>query len=136
MSTTTEATVEEFRYIFATLGIPQQIVTDNGSQFVSKMFQRFTSSNNIKHIKSSPYHPATNGLSERFVQTLKQALRVSRNDNRSLQHRLASLLMNYRNARHSTTETTPAYLMMGRELLCRLHLLKLDLRGTVTKAMT
>lgn len=100
------------------------------------MFQRFTSSNNIKHIKSSPYHPATNGLAERFVQTLKQALRVSRKDNRFLQHRLASFLMNYSNARHSTTDTAPAYLMMGRELRCRLHLLKPDLRGTVSKAMT
>ena len=128
--------MDELRYIFARWGIPQQIVTDNGPQFVSKMFQRFTSSNNIKHIKSSPYHPATNGLAERFVQTLKQALRVSRKDNRSLQHRLASFLMNYRNARHSTTETAPACLMMGRELRCRLHLLKPDLRGTVSKAMT
>ena len=61
-STITEATVSELCYIFARWRIPQQIVTDNGPQFVSEMFQRFKSSNNIKHIKSSPYHPATNGL--------------------------------------------------------------------------
>eukprot|EP00731_Ephydatia_muelleri_P013854 Em0007g1164a len=131
-STTTEVTIDELRTTFARWGIPQQIVTDNGQQFVSEMFQRFMSHNNIKHIKSSPYHPATNGLAERFVQTLKQALR----DERSLQHRLASFLLSYRNSRHATTETAPSYLMMGRELRCRLHLLKPDLRGTVSKAMT
>ena len=131
-STTTEASVNELHYIFARW----EIVTDNGPLFVSKMFQRFTSSNDIKHIKSSPYQPATNGLAERFVQTLKQALRVTWKDNISFQHRLASFLMNYRNARHSTTETAPAYLMMGRELRCWLHLLKPDLRGTVSKTTT
>lgn len=68
-STTTEVTIDELRTTFARWGIPQQIVTDNGPQFVSEMFQRFMSHNNIKHIKSSPYHPATNGLAERFVQT-------------------------------------------------------------------
>ena len=134
-STTTKATVDELCYIFARWGIPQQTVINNGPQFASEMFQRFTSSNNIKYIKSSPYYPA-NDLAERFVQTLKQALRLSRKDNRSLQHRLASFLMNYRNTRHSTTKTAPANLMMGGELRCQLHLLKPDLRGTVSKAMT
>ncbi len=30
-----------------------------------------------KHIRSAPYHPSTNGLAERFVQLLKQALKSS-----------------------------------------------------------
>ena len=36
------------------------------------MFQRFMKSNGIKHVLSAPYHPATNGLAECFVQTMKQ----------------------------------------------------------------
>ena len=42
----------------------------------------FLALNNIhvKHLKSSPYHPATNGLVERFIQTLKQALRILKRD--------------------------------------------------------
>ena len=42
----------------------------------------FLALNNIhvKHLKSSPYHPATNGLVECFIQTLKQALRVLKRD--------------------------------------------------------
>ena len=131
--TTAESTIEELRLLVARWGIPVQIVTDNGPQFASQAFERFTSLNHIKHITTSPYHPATNGLAERFVQTLKQALCSSRKDGRTFQHRLASFLMNYRNARHATTEESPARLMIGRDVRSRLHLLTPDLAGTVAK---
>lgn len=90
-------------------------------------FDRFVSLNNIKHLTSSQYHPATNGQVERLVQTLKQALKVSKCESKSLQHRLASFLLQYRNSRHASTETSPALLMIGHELHSRLHLLKPDL---------
>ena len=53
-----------------------------------------------------------------------------------MQHRLANFLLQYRNARHASTETSPALLMIGRDLRSRLHLLKPDLRGTALKAST
>ena len=134
--TTTDKTVDALRAIFARWGIPLQMVTDNGPQFTSAGFERFLALNNIKHVRSSPYHPATNGLAERFVKTLKNALRVSKGDGHTLQHRLASFLLNYRNARHSTTEVTPATLMIGRDLRCRLSLLKPGLRDSVFKNVT
>ena len=134
--TTTEDTIEKLRDMFARWGIPTQIVSDNGPQFTSEMFVRFTRANNIKHTTTSPYHPATNGLAERFVQTLKQALRVSRKDGRTLNGRLNNFLISYRNARHSTTERTPAQLLIGRDLRSRLHLLKPNLRDTVLRNQT
>ena len=87
--------------------------------------------NSIKHYKSSPYHPATNGLAERFAQTLTNALQVSRKEPRTLQHRMANFLLTYRNSRHDSTEASPATLMISRDLRSRLHLLRPDLRGTV-----
>jgi transposase InsO family protein len=48
-------------------GIPKQIVSDNGPQFTSGEFENFTKQNGIKHYKSAPFHPATNGLVERNV---------------------------------------------------------------------
>ena len=102
--TTASTTIQELRSLFARWGIPQQLVTDNGPQFVAQEFQMFVKANNIKHVKSSPYHPATNGLAERFVQTLKRALKVSKHERRTLQHRVAQFLLNYRNAQHATTE--------------------------------
>jgi transposase InsO family protein len=73
-------TIEVLRTIFARNGIPSRVVTDNGSQFTSSEFQQFMGLNGIKHIKTTPYHPSSNGLAERFVQSFKQAMRASKND--------------------------------------------------------
>ena len=58
----------------AQFGIPQTIVTDNGATFCSANFKQFMESNGIEHFKSAPYHPLSNGLAERSVQTIKQGL--------------------------------------------------------------
>ena len=50
--------------------------------FVSAMFQRFLKSNIFKHVLNASYHPATNGLAEWFVQTVKQALKASWKDDK------------------------------------------------------
>ncbi|XP_018397093.1 PREDICTED: uncharacterized protein K02A2.6-like, partial [Cyphomyrmex costatus] len=54
---------------------PETLVSDNGRTFIAEEFQNFLKNNGIYHKRTAPYHPATNGLAERFVQTLKQALR-------------------------------------------------------------
>ena len=76
-STTATKTVECLRTIFARHGLPEQLVSDNGPQFVSEQFQDFLQGNGIQHIRSAPYHPSTNGLVERFVHTFKHAMRAS-----------------------------------------------------------
>ena len=53
-------------------------------QFTSSEFELCMRENGIKHIKSSPYHPASNGEAERFVQTFKHTLKAAKNDPRSL----------------------------------------------------
>ena len=60
-------------------GIPTQLVSDNGPQFTSEEFASFMKRNGIKHIRSAPYHPSTNGTAERFVQTFKKAMKALRN---------------------------------------------------------
>ena len=74
-SATAAATIAELRSIFTTHGLPEILVTDNGTCFTSAEFQDFTQGNGIQHIKTSPYHPASNGLAERSVQTLKEYLK-------------------------------------------------------------
>ena len=70
MDTTTSArTIEKLRTVFARFGIPKTVVSDNGAQFTSKEFQEFMSSNGIQHRMGASFHPSTNGLAERLVQT-------------------------------------------------------------------
>ena len=70
-STTTSKTIEVLHDLFTRFGIPERIVSDNDPQFASEEFQAFIKPNGIRYITSAPYHPATNGLAERLVQTFK-----------------------------------------------------------------
>ncbi|XP_041820347.1 uncharacterized protein K02A2.6-like [Chelmon rostratus] len=121
--TSTERTIEELRLIFSRFGLPQQLVSDNGPQLVSKEFKAFMEENGIHHITSAPYHPATNGLAERFVQTMKHALK-SGQGRRSLNQRLSAFLLSYRNTPHATTKVSPASALFNRQLRTRLDLLR------------
>ena len=132
-STDSEKTIEILKCIFARNGLPELIVSDNGPQFVSAEFDSFLRQNGIRRKNSAPYHPATNGLAERFVQTLKQAMRAMKREKGALHVKLATFLLAYRNTPHCTTNETPAMLMMGRNLRTRLDLVKPSVRGTVEK---
>ena len=84
-------------------------------------FAKFMRLNEVKHVRGAPYHPATNGLVERFVQTLKSALKARVNSGLSLQHRLLKFLFNYRSTQHATTGVSPASLFLHRTIRTRLH---------------
>ncbi|KAL5517052.1 hypothetical protein EMCRGX_G002519 [Ephydatia muelleri] len=106
-STTSELTIQALRGLFAVHGLPDQLVSDNGPQFVSKEFQRFMKVNGVQHTRCAPYHPSSNGLAERFVQTLKNALRRTKDIGRTFQHRLAGFLLAYCTTPHATTNVAP-----------------------------
>jgi len=76
-SATSANTIAKLRAMFDTHGLPQLIVSDNGAAFTSSEFQDFLKKNGIHHVKSAPYHPAFNGLAERYVQTFKSFLKKS-----------------------------------------------------------
>ena len=122
-STTADKTIEVLRHLFAAQGLPEQLVSDNGPQFVSEEFAAFMRGNGIRHIRTAPYHPSSNGLAERFVQSFKQALKASQNDGRSLQHRLSTFLLTYRSSPHATTGVPPCTLLLKRNLRTRFDLL-------------
>ncbi len=56
-STDTGKSIEVLRKSFAAYGLPEQILTDNGPQFISKEFCDFVRYYNIRHITSALYHP-------------------------------------------------------------------------------
>ena len=63
------ALVDILRY-FRTLGIAfTRVMTDNGSCYRSKRFAKLCRQLKMKHIRTRPYTPRTNGKAERFIQT-------------------------------------------------------------------
>lgn len=73
-STTAESTIHCLTELFARFSFPETIVSDNGPQFVSQEFKHIVQAMGAQHVLTAPYHPSSNGLAERFIQTLKNAL--------------------------------------------------------------
>ena len=121
---TTGKTIEALRGIFSRFGLPQIVVSDNGPQFTSGEFEEFMKLNGIVHKRSAPYHPSTNGQAERFVQSVKQALRAAKSDLGTVQAKLDRFLLAYRNSAHSVTGESPATLFLNRPLRIRLDNLR------------
>ena len=88
--------------------------------YLLQIFMRF---------KTAPYHPSTNGLAERAVQTMKQGVRWMQGG--SVQEKLAKFLFKYRITPHSTTGVSPSELLMGCRIRSRLDLLLPDLTSVV-----
>ena len=118
---TASDTIQELREVFSILGLCHEIVTDNGPTFTSIEFQKFMTHNGIKHITVSPYHPASNGLAERNVQTFKQAM--IKNEKGTIRERVSRFLTRYRALPHSTTGLSPSELLLGRKMRTHLDLL-------------
>ena len=66
---------EELIKVFARVGVPKEILTDQGSNFTSQLLAELYRLLHIHLICTSPYHPQTDGLVERFNQTLKNMLK-------------------------------------------------------------
>lgn len=122
-STTSQATIALLQPLFARFGLPVEIVSDNGPQFDSEEFRNFTSRNGILHRMGAPYHPQSNGLAERMVQSVKSALLKMERHPGDFQTKLLRFLIHYRNTPHYASGASPASIMFGRSIRTRLDLL-------------
>ena len=66
----TSKTVDILRYLFSCYGLSEQIVSDNGPQFISSEFNKFMKGNGIKNVRCSPYHPLSNGAAGKICNFL------------------------------------------------------------------
>ena len=129
-SITSRSTIDRLRNVFATLGLPKVVVSDNGPSFTTAEFGCFMKENGIVHTFTSPYHPSSNGLVERAVQTVKLGLKKLSGP---LETRLSRLLFSYRTTPHTTTGVTPAELLLGRRIRTRLDLVFPDVAKRVNQ---
>ena len=102
LTSTSKAMIKHLKTLFSQFGLPNILVSDNGSCFTSAEFQDFLLS---KHWKSSPYHPSSNGLAEKAVQIVKQGLKWMTDG--TITDKLSQLLFSYRITPHSTTGVSP-----------------------------
>ncbi|KAG6923654.1 hypothetical protein G0U57_019908, partial [Chelydra serpentina] len=72
---TSKAIARELLQVFARVGIPKEILTDQGTPFMSKLMKDLCTLLRIHAIRTSVYHPQTDGLVERFNRTLKGMIR-------------------------------------------------------------
>ncbi|KAI3360353.1 hypothetical protein L3Q82_014654, partial [Scortum barcoo] len=123
-SATSQVTIEKLRQRFSVFGLPQMLVSDNGTCFTSAESETF-----IRHVRSAPFHPSSNGLAERAVQTFKEGMRKMKGE--TLQTRLSRFLFSYRITPQTTTGLSPAELMMSWRLRSALDLLMPDVKTKV-----
>jgi hypothetical protein len=115
-----EKYVVEFIYedIFTHFYVPCEIVTDQGTQFTSKLMRELTEKYGIKHFKSSPYHPQANGHVEYTNKVLEAILtNIVQLHHQDWVDRLLEALWAYQTTWRNTTGHTPYDLVYGKQVL-------------------
>ena len=64
--------------------ISDNVITDNGPQFSGYTFQCFAQQYQFNHHTSSPYHPQSNGMAEKAVQTVKKLMMKAAHDGKDM----------------------------------------------------
>ena len=113
-NTNSSGVIQKLKTIFARHGIPEYLMSDNGPQFSSQEFKRFSVEYGFEHATSSPNFPQANGEAEWAVRTVKTLL--NKNDDP-----LMALLM-YRST-PLENGYSPAELLMGRKLKTKVPVL-------------
>ena len=105
-----KALIEVLRPIFATHGAPAEMITDNGSNYVSREFQEFAREWEFLHVLSSPHHKKSNGRAEVAVKVMKKLLKKSK----KAKVDIYKSLLEWRNTVTPGTNSSPMQKLMSR----------------------
>ena len=104
--------------------MPEQLHSDQGRNFESKVIKNICDLLQIRKTRTSPYHPQSDGLVERFNRTLLNLLSIAVVDaERDWDMQLPLLMFAYRTSMHETNGVTPFEMMFGREVVLPEHLM-------------
>ena len=113
----TEAVAEALVSMYSRLGIPQEVLSDQGTQFLSEVMREVNRLLAIKQLVTTPYHPMANGMCEKFNGTLKKIVkRLCEQNPRDWDRYLDAALFAYREAPHESTGFSPFELLYGRSV--------------------
>ena len=100
---------------FSVLGFPQCLMSDQGTEFCGKVIAAMCSLLGVEKIRTTPYHPQTNGLAERVHQTLQHMIgKLDPEKRRKWPAHIGSIIIAYNSIRSLVTGYSPYYLMFGR----------------------
>ncbi|MGL5708984.1 MAG: reverse transcriptase domain-containing protein, partial [Aeromonas sp.] len=99
-------------HIIADHGVPQKILTDQGPCFESDEFRRRLMELGIKKVRTTPYHPQGNGLTERNNRTLKEWLAAK---GESWRESLPWVILGHRATPQRAIRRSPFELLYGRK---------------------
>ena len=103
-------------HVFCQWGLPLHIHSDRGSQFESELFQKLCAALGITKTRTTAYHPQSNGMIERFNQTLETMLSKYVSENhRDWDRFLPLVMLSYRGSTHDSTGFSPALMFLGWE---------------------
>ncbi|PJE77626.1 hypothetical protein CI610_03449 [invertebrate metagenome] len=116
--------------LFSRVGVPHVILTDQGTNFTSKMIQELYRVMGIKGITTTPYHPQANGKVERFNATLKAVLKkLCTSNNEAWDELLPYALFAYREVPHEETGFSPFEMLYGWPVRGPLQILEQAMTG-------
>jgi transposase InsO family protein len=125
-ATVAEALVINF---FCRFGVPRELHNDQGRNFESHLMQEVLQCLGVKNTRTTPLHPQSKGMVERYIKTVEEHLRkVVALHQRDCDARLPIFLLAYRASTHDTTGLTPANLVFQRELRLPCNLLSITLK--------
>jgi hypothetical protein len=111
---TTADKVMEFVYRH---GVPERLLADQGRQFESELIKCLSEALGVHKIRTNPYNPRCNGVTERMNRTVKSMIRCYAQDETTAEREwdeiLPEIMFVYHAGRHSTTGYTPFELMRG-----------------------
>ena len=100
---------------FSVFGFPQHLMSDQGTEFCGKVIVAMCNLLGIEKIRTTPYHPQTNGLAERVHQTLQRMIgQLDLEKRRKWPAHIGSIIIAYNSTRSLVTGYSPYYLMFGR----------------------
>ena len=121
--------------VICRFGVPVSIHSDQGRQYESLLFSEVCKHLQIRKTRTTPYHPQSDGMVERFNKTLAAMLSNYVNDNhRDWDESIPFVMMAYRASQHESTGFTPNMLMLGRESTTPLDIVYAFIMETGTKA--
>ena len=105
------------RGFFATFGVPEEIATDGGPEFVAHETKDFYKRWGVKHRLSSAYHPQSNGRAELAVKSIKRLLEKNVTSTGDLNtDEVVCALLQFRNTPDRDCNLSPAQVLFGRQL--------------------